>query len=281
MKFSTLRAATIPLVLLAALSACGTTYELPRPDDAHVSMARQMFAEERSPATSRAGRPPSPDLAASRYRRVVERVEPVAEEFCRTQTADRKAFECDVVILVDGEARERNAFQIHRDGKPVIVFTLPLVLDARNEDELAFVLGHEVGHHIGQHARKQGQQELAGAMIAGLAMAYAQAGDTYTPASVQQRNVENAMAAGAAIGQTAFSQTYELESDTIGTYIAAAAGYDPVRGARFFARPEDARTGSGALSFWGTHPPDEKRLATVIATKARIGADMAIEKARR
>jgi Zn-dependent protease with chaperone function len=266
MEFSCLRVAV--MVAAAALAGCGTTYDLPSPDASHTGIARQMFAEERSAAGHRA----ATGSAISRYRRVVERVEPVAEEFCRAETEGRAAFDCDVVIRVDGETPERNAFQTYRNGKPVVVFTLPLILDSRNQDELAFVLGHEFGHHVGRHVRKQAQQQAAGAMLAGLAMAYAQAGDTYTPASVQQENMRNAVAAGAAIGQQAYSQTYELEADVIATHIASAAGYDPVRGARFFARPEPIRSASGALSFWGTHPPDEKRLATVIATRAQIDA---------
>lgn len=53
----------------------------------------------------------------------------------------------------------------------------------------------------------------------------------------------------------------------IGTYIAQAAGYDAVRGARFFARSEQPpQREDGALSFWGTHPDDEDRLALVIET---------------
>ncbi len=80
------------------------------------------------------------------------------------------------------------------------------------------------------------------------------------------------MALGAAMGNQAFSQTYELESDVLGAHIAKAAGYDPVEGAKFFARPEAAQTQAGNLSFWGTHPPDEKRLATVIDTAEAIKA---------
>ena len=42
---------------------------------------------------------------------------------------------------------------------------------------------------------------------------------------------------GASLGGRAYSQSYELEADTLGAYIAARAGYDPERGARIFARP--------------------------------------------
>lgn len=68
----------------------------------------------------------------------------------------------------------------------------------------------------------------------------------------------------------AFSQTYELESDMIGTRIAAAAGYDPIIGAKYFARDEAARSKSGQLSFWGTHPANEERIEVVIATMDQI-----------
>ena len=264
------RSTLVSGAVLVALGACGTTYDVPVAAPAQLTQAKAMFAEEQNPTTTRSGQRLSGGLAVSQYQRVVSRVEPVAEQFCRTQTADKPAFECDVTIVVDTRMPYSNAYQQYVDGKPVVAFTLPLIADARNEDELAFVLGHEFGHHIGEHIKKQQQQAMAGALIAGIAMAYAQSGDTYTPDYVKQQNIENSMSAGAAIGQMAYSQTYELESDVIGTYIAKAAGYDPVKGARFFARPEPARTPNGALSFWGTHPSNEKRLATVIATAEKI-----------
>ncbi len=81
---------------------------------------------------------------------------------------------------------------------------------------------------------------------------------------------------GAAVGSMAYSQTFELESDTLGTRITHAAGYDPVKGAMFFARAEQARTSAGNLSFWGTHPPDEKRLGMVLATVDQINANIGL-----
>ena len=40
---------------------------------------------------------------------------------------------------------------LQAQGRPVIFFTLGLIADARNSDELAFVLGHEAAHHIAGH----------------------------------------------------------------------------------------------------------------------------------
>lgn len=51
------------------------------------------------------------------------------------------------------------------------------------------------------------------------------------------------MEIGAAFGQTAYSQTGELESDMPATHITRAAGYDPVAGAKFFARPASEALG--------------------------------------
>lgn len=262
------------LLLAAALgiTACGTTYQVARPGEGHVTAARAMFAEEQSHQTSA---PAMSDTAAlSRHQRVLARVKPVAERFCREETVERKGFDCDVQLVVDGAARQRNAFQHYEDGKPTVTFTLPLIRDARNEDEIAFVLGHEFGHHIGQHIEKRRQQMLAGTVIMGVLTAAAQVNasnaNPYRSRADDLQQMQANMALGGAVGGMAYSQTYELEADAIGTVIAERAGYDPVKGARFFARTEAAKTTDGELSFWGTHPPDEKRLSTVIATVEQV-----------
>jgi hypothetical protein len=134
----------------------------------------------------------------------------------------------------------------------------------RNDDEVAFVTGHEAGHHIAKHIDKQKQQELAGALILGMAAAYA--GDGNPNQYQAQRDVENAMNTGAALGGHAYSQTYELEADILGAYIAEAARYDAEKGSLIFAR-RDGRDGdakvNGAMSLWSTHPRSPQRLATV------------------
>ena len=279
MTSSTTRTARIGglLALLGTLGACGTTYDVPIAGEAEMGQARAMFAQEQNPEQAVSGKRLSGGMAVSQYLDVVKRVEPVAEQFCRSQTADKPAFNCDVHIVIDDRAPYRNAFQTYdENGVPIVGFTLPMIADARNPDELAFVLGHEFGHHIAEHMKKQQQQAMAGALILGAVAAYGQAqanvNNPYRSTAQDQRVIQNGMALGAGLGSMAYSQTFELESDVLGTYIAKAAGYDPVRGARFFARPEDAHAEGGALSFWGTHPPSERRLATVLAANARIQA---------
>ena len=40
-------------------------------------------------------------------------------------------------------------------GRPIIAFTISLIADVRNRDELAFVMSHEAAHHILGHIARQ------------------------------------------------------------------------------------------------------------------------------
>jgi len=183
-----------------------------------------------------------------------------------------------VQVAIDHKAKIRNAYFTYQNNKPVIFMTMPILQDMQNDDEVAFVLSHEYGHLIGRHIQKQQQQAMVGALILGTLTAYSNAQAAAAGISYDPNDVGRSMELGAAAGSMAYSQSYELESDTLGARIAAASGYDPVKGAQYFARPEDARTEAGNLSFWGTHPPNEKRLATVLAVHAQIEAQQGLQR---
>lgn len=259
------------LAVAAGLSACGTTFQLPVPGDAQNLAATRMFSEARGEAPRKAL---SPAAAERRFNRVAARVGPVGKQYCATLMAERKTFDCNVDLGIDREMKQRNAYFTYQEDKPVIRISTPMLQDSASDDEVAFILSHEYGHLLGRHIEKGEQQALAGALILGVITAAASADSGYYDPSL----VNSSMEIGAAAGNRAYSQTYELESDTLGTRIAHSAGYDPVKGAKFFARPENARTAAGKLSFWGTHPPDSKRLATVLATMEQIEARVELQK---
>lgn len=266
------------LVLVAApalLSACGTTFSLPAIDPTSQATADKMFAD---PGASTPRRQLSASQGEQRFHRVARRITPVARSFCDTLMADKPGFDCAARVEIDRELDDRNAYFTYIDGKPVIRLSLPLLRDTRNDDEVAFVMGHEFGHLLGRHIEKQDQQRLAGAIILGSIAAAVNAEAAAYGGYTDPNLVSDSVNLGAAIGSVAYSQTYELESDTLGTYIADAAGYDAVRGAQYFARPDEAQRVGQRLSFWGTHPPDAKRVATVIAAQKRIDAGLALEK---
>lgn len=259
------------------LAGCGTTYTVPTVSTDVQSQANAMFAEERAkPLAS----PTSDRAAVSRFDRVVRRVKPVAMAFCETQVASGET--CDLPIIIDHEMKVVNAYQTKNASGPFIAFSVPLLKTVRNDDELAFVLGHEYAHHIAGHLRKGEQQALAGALVMGTitaaAQAYASSNNPYAYTDTYQQELDRNMELGAALGQKAYGQTYELESDVVATYIARSAGYDPVKGARFFAIPAEAKTTAGVLSVWGTHPPNETRLGTVIEADRAARQGIALSK---
>lgn len=200
--------------------------------------------------------PVVPTAAAARnFADVVARVEPVAERICRERTRGRP---CDLQIVVDSRpGLPPNAYQtLDRAGRPIVAFTSALIADARNPDELAFVMGHEAAHHIAGHIPRQMETATTGALLAGVLASVSGA---------DAQAIRTAQDIGASLGARTFSKEFELEADALGTEIAWAAGFDPVRGAAFFGRLPDPGD-----RFLGSHPPNSQRVATVRQTLDRL-----------
>jgi len=212
-------------------------------------------APQANPPTNVAPPIVSQNRAARNFLVVVQRVEPVAERECRIRTS---ATNCDFKIVVDDrKGQPSNAYQtLDKNGRPVIAFTSALIAEARSQDELAFVLGHEAAHHIRGHIPKTQQSAVAGAVVGGLLAAVLGAGDA---------GIQEAQRMGGALGARSYSKDYELEADELGTIITAHAGYDPIRGAAFFTRIPDPGD-----RFLGSHPPNGQRIATVRRTVANM-----------
>jgi Zn-dependent protease with chaperone function len=182
------------------------------------------------------------------FAEVMSRVEPVVEQECRMR---RPRANCDFQIGVDTRpGQPANAYQtLDRSGRPIIGFTVALLNEMSNTDELAFVMAHEAAHHIADHIPRQQQNAAAGAVIfAGLA--------SLTGADINA--VRSAQELGATVGARTYSKEFELEADALGTVLTARAGFDPLRGAEFFNRIPDPGD-----RFLGSHPPNAARIETV------------------
>jgi len=235
-------------LISAALALAGCTVPPPPPGAPQPGPA-EIAPEERARLRAEAMR------AADNFVTVVERVEPVAESVCRRET---QGVDCDFQIYVDDRPGvPPNAFQtLDPQGRPAIVFSLALIADARNQDELAFILGHEAAHHIAGHiSRAQASAEIGALILGSLAEAAGQG----------RQGIDAASRIGASVGARRYAKEFELEADALGTVIADGAGYDPVRGAAFFARIPDPGD-----RFLGTHPPNAERLATVRRVAASL-----------
>jgi predicted Zn-dependent protease len=197
-----------------------------------------------------------PEMAALSLGQVVARVEPVVRGKCRQRAVSR----CDFRILIDDRPNQpANAYQtLDANGRPILGFTVALLRNARNQDELAFVMGHEAAHHIAGHIPQAQQTALAGAVLAGVLAATAGA------SSVE---IEKAQNVAANLAVSAYGKDFELEADALGAEIAYEAGFDPIRGSAFFDQLPDPSD-----RFLGTHPANGRRKAVVAQTVARLKA---------
>lgn len=233
------RNAVIGLAMMIGLSACVTTTDAPEP--LRPSDVPHQFT----------------DLTDGEYafRRAKSRIEPVAETICR-QRAPSSNCDFDIVLDID-RSEPSNAYQsLSSTGRPILTFTVALLDDIANEDEIAFILGHEAAHHIEGHIPQGQATAQQGAILGGILAAALGAGDA---------GVDFGAQIGATVGWRSFSKDHELEADSLGTIIAARAGYDPVRGAQFFQRIPDPGD-----KFLGSHPANDDRLATVQRTAAGL-----------
>lgn len=234
----------IALICLTVLAACVSTVEP---------------AQTRRPAQQPATSAPPPDTPSraqvQQFVTVVRRVEPMAERECARRAPQ---LNCDFNIVVDDRpGRPPNAYQtVDQAGRPVLAFNLALIAGVRNADELAFVMGHEAAHHIAGHIPRQRQSAAAGAILLGGLAAITGAGSD---------TVDQLADVGASVGARTFSKDYELEADALGTVISKRSGYDPLRGAEFFARIPDPGN-----RFLGTHPPNAQRIEVVRRTAAGL-----------
>jgi len=233
----------IPILGLLAMAGCVSTVE-----PGQVSRPAPTQAVQKAPST------PTRDKI-QQFQSVVRTVEPVAERECRARTSGAN---CDFRIVVDDrKGQPSNAYQtVDKSGRPILAFTLALIADVGNRDELAFVMGHEAAHHIEGHIPRQQQNAATGAILLGGLAALTGASSTV---------VDQAVDIGAGVGARSYSKNFELEADALGTVITKRAGYDPVRGAQFFTRIPDPGD-----RFLGTHPPNAQRIETVRRVNAGL-----------
>lgn len=157
---------------------------------------------------------------------VVAPVQSLAEKILQAGGEDPSQW---VVRVLDTTPKTVNAFVC--GGRYIYVFT-GLLDQKPSEDELAFILSHELGHSQLKHAeRKSNDSSTAIANIAGLAALL----------SKKNKDVLSNISAGIS---SAYSRVDEEEADALGVCIARRAGRDPIRGADFFTRMIRAREAS-------------------------------------
>lgn len=146
------------------------------------------------------------------------------------------------------EYPEVNAFA---DGKAVAVTTAAMDFIGTDE-ELAYLLGHELAHNGYGHLAAVKQNRIVGALL----------GAVVTVATGVYQDYSN-------LGALYHAPKFEVEADYAGVYMAARAGYD-VGCVSTFWQKMIARNPSAAWAESLTHPDGSSRLHVLDATAAEI-----------
>ncbi|PJZ86031.1 M48 family metallopeptidase [Leptospira harrisiae] len=119
---------------------------------------------------------------------------------------------------------------------------------AKNKDQLAAVIGHEIGHVIARHGNERvSQNQLAGGSVKILE-------------SLGKPTVAGALGLGAKYGIILpFSREHESEADLLGLELMAKSGFDPRQSVELW-KNMSALGGSKPNELLSTHPSDATRM---------------------
>lgn len=157
-----------------------------------------------------------------------------------------RKFSFDIV-----EGTEPNAFAL--PGGFIFVTRSLLELCQWNQDEVAFILAHEMGHVIRGHAMSR--------IISNSAIATAS-----RVAPVRGVLAGWLRKVGVQFLESAYSQDLESEADKFGVRLAAAAGYDPGACVQLLSRLAKLSQPVGQFdlgSYFSSHPPFKTRIQNI------------------
>lgn len=236
---------------LSLLSGC---YQVPVTGRRAVSAVDDQWVKDQSLAQFNEMKKRYP---VSKNRPQTEMVQRVGGRIARVVFWDLPNAEWEFVLFE--VPQQINAFAM--PGGKVGVFS-GLFKVAKNEDQLASVLAHEIAHVTARHTHERLTQAMlvqgGGLAVGGLVTA--QTGNIYAGSSAMQGTQ---MLGG--IGVTAFDRGKEKEADHIGLIYMAQAGYDPREAVKVFENLEAENAGKPSPGGWlSTHPGYPERMIQML-----------------
>jgi|LakWasM104_HOW12_FD_contig_61_985576_length_2105_multi_13_in_0_out_0_1 beta-barrel assembly-enhancing protease len=133
-----------------------------------------------------------------------------------------------------------------------VLITKGLYLRLTSEAQLAGVLGHEIAHVVQKHHLKVMQKQ-----------ALLDAGTSFLKEKISKNKItQRAVSTGAEISARNLDKSAEFEADSMGTVLAARAGYEAYGLAEVLQDMETINNNDGSVALlFQTHPHPDDRLA--------------------
>ena len=229
------------LITVAILAACATSptgrYQLMlMPESQMTQMGLQAFENIKKE---------TPEDASTSARRYVN---------CVAQAITREiGGSWEVVVFEDESA---NAFAL--PGRKIGVNS-GLLKVAKNQHQLATVIGHEVAHVLSHHSNERVSQKFAVEQGLGLITALS------NPQTGTGRSLMGLLGVGAQYGiLMPYSRIQESEADRLGLQLMARAGFNPAESIKLW-RNMSAAGGTQPSEFLSTHPSHSTRISSLTA----------------
>ncbi|MFC3126428.1 M48 family metalloprotease [Pseudoroseomonas globiformis] len=245
----------LPILALLPLLACANpSYQGPAFTPMQESRAVSDIAAGPAPVR----RSMTDEQAKQAIARVAKRLAPAGTTACRDLGRA-----CNWRFIYD-PSQELNAAAT---GEGDIIIQRGVAEYARNDDEMAFVIAHEMAHHAANHVQSTTQRAQIGGALAGILASVAGA-----YAGVQTDGLaQGAAGIGSQLAVITYSKAQEREADAIGATIMRRAGYDLAE-ARTMLLALARLSGQAQTSMLSTHPAGPDRIASFDAAIADMEA---------
>lgn len=195
---------------------------------------------------------------ASDNQRLWERVKAIGERIARV--AERRDIVYTFVVLKD---EELNALTLPGG----YIYVNKGLMEILSDDELAFVLGHEVGHTSARHVVKKIQSKMAYQLL--LAIAFVSVGEKTESA----RDIAQGVDMVYSLIELSYSRKDEYEADRLAVKYAFASGFNPYAALSALEKIKKTEGQNWkVLRYFRTHPFVDERINALKAIIPEVTA---------
>ncbi len=242
---------TLPIFAILLLAACsGKTPYTNRSQMIFVSSSEEMALGEKSYKEALS------EAKVINNTKDAQRVKNIGQKIA--QVAARPDFKWEFNLVEDNQA---NAFCL--PGGKVVVYT-GILKYAKNDDQLATVISHEIAHALARHGAERMSQ---GMIQQGVGMV----GNVVLGATAPQyQNAFNQVyGLGSNLGvMLPYGRMQESEADEIGIHLMYKAGYNINEAVNFWQNMSEGKSGNS--DFFSTHPSSNTRVKDIQKVIAKI-----------